>query len=244
MNKKTSEMVHNYWLNLSYYKEVLPNGLQVYLMKKEKFHKTYGIFMTNYGSLDQEFVPLGKKEFIKTPAGIAHFLEHKLFELENGEDASTLFSEIGADSNAYTTYDMTAYLFETVNHVERAVEILLDFVQNPHFTDASVEKERGIIEEELKMYLDKPSIALYMGLLKAMYKENEVREEIGGTVKSIGKIDKELLNLCYNTFYHPSNMVLVIVGNIEPNELIQVIKNNQANKHFEKKKLKLKGNII
>lgn len=214
------------------YTATLKNGLRVFLMPKEGFVKTYGLFVTNYGSLDNEFIPLDRNEFVKVPAGIAHFLEHKVFEQEDNKDASTLFAQLGADANAYTSFTETAYLFSTTSHVLEATKLLLDFVQKPHFTEESVEAEVGIIEQELKMYMDRPGTALMQGGLQMMYKENTIRNDIGGTLQSIKEITYQDLLRCYQTFYHPNNMIFVLVGQFEPEEVLQTIIENQEAKSF------------
>ena len=227
-------LVENKKLNERYYFEVLENGLKVYLMPKKDFHKTYAIFSTKYGSRDIEFIPIGKKDYIKTPEGIAHFLEHKLFENEDGTDASNLFAALGAEVNAFTTNYQTAYLFSTTSDVEKNVILLLDFVQKPYFNKEGIEKERGIIEQELLMYLDQPQNIQYYGILKGLYKYNNIRNEIGGTIDSIKQINEDLLYTCYQTFYQPNNMTLAIVGNFDLDIILQLIKENQAKKIFPK----------
>ena len=201
-------------------------------MPKAGFAKTYGLFVTNYGSLDNEFIPLDGQEFKKVPAGIAHFLEHKVFELEGDKDASNLFAQLGADANAYTSFTETAYLFSTTSNVLEATKLLLDFVQNPHFTEESVEAEVGIIEQELKMYMDQPGSALMQGGLQMMYKENTIRNDIGGTLQSIKEITYQDLLTCYQTFYHPGNMIFVLVGNFDVDAALKTISENQAGKTF------------
>jgi predicted Zn-dependent peptidase len=187
---------------------------------------------TKYGSIDHKFIPLKNDNFVEVPDGIAHFLEHKLFDLGNGKEASDLFAEYGAESNAYTSYDRTAYLFSATSQIDECLTLLLDFVQTSHFTPESIEKEQGIIEQELMMYLDKPSSVIYQGLLEAMFEKNHVRIDIGGTVNSIKKINKDWLDLCYQTFYHPSNMTLVVVGKVDPEHTMELIKKNQTSKTF------------
>lgn len=226
--------IENKTINEVYYVETLDNGLKVILYPKNDFYRTYAIFATKYGSQDVEFVPLNSEEFIKTPEGIAHFLEHKLFENEDGTDASNLFAQYGADVNAFTTVNETAYLFSATSNIEENVKLLLNFVQEPCFKKESIDRERGIIEQELLMYLDQPQSVQYYGILKGMYKENNVRNEIGGTPESIKEIDEELLYTCYNTFYHPSNMQFVIVGKFDVEKMIDLIKQNQNTKVFEK----------
>lgn len=244
MIKHTNEI-----LKEEYYEETLENGLKIFLMPKNNFYKTYAVFATKYGSRDTEFIPLGKNEYIKTPEGIAHFLEHKLFENENGVDVSNLFAKYGGDANAFTTNEQTAYLFSTTSDFEKNLELLLDFVQNPYFSKDGIKKEQGIIEQELLMYLDQPQNVQYFGLLKTLYEKNSIRNEIGGNVESIKKINEDLLYTCYNTFYHPSNMVLSIVGNFDLEKIINLIKNNQKKKVFEepteiKRKYYLEGSNV
>lgn len=222
----------NKTINESYYVETLDNGLKVFLYPKKDFYRTYAIFSTKYGSQDLNFIPIHGTNYIKTPEGIAHFLEHKLFENEDGTDASNLFAKTGADVNAFTTANQTAYLFSATSNIDENVELLMDFVQEPCFKKEGIERERGIIEQELLMYLDQPQSVQYYGVLRGMYKENSVRNEIGGTPESIKKIDEELLYTCYNTFYHPSNMQLAIVGHFDVESMIELVKKNQAKKEF------------
>ncbi|MBU9722681.1 MULTISPECIES: EF-P 5-aminopentanol modification-associated protein YfmH [Bacillaceae] len=215
------------------YYEELPNGLQVYLLPKPGFNKTYATFTTKYGSIDNHFIPLNEKEPLRVPDGIAHFLEHKLFEDEDG-DVFQLFSKQGASANAFTSFTRTAYLFSSTMNIEENLKTLLDFVQKPYFTEESVEKEKGIIEQEIKMYEDNPDWRNYFGLIGSMYKNHPVKIDIAGTVDSIYKTTKELLYTCYETFYHPSNMVFFVVGNLDPESTFKLIRENQAGKEFEK----------
>ena len=159
-------------------------------------------------------------------------MEHKVFELEGDKDASNLFAQLGADANAYTSFTETAYLFSTTSNVLEATKLLLDFVQNPHFTEESVEAEVGIIEQELKMYMDQPGSALMQGGLQMMYKENTIRNDIGGTLQSIKEITYQDLLTCYQTFYHPGNMIFVLVGNFDVDAALKTISENQAGKTF------------
>lgn len=220
-------------INETLYKNKLANGLQVYLLPKRNVSKTYGIFMTNYGSIDRTFIPLNEEKKITVPDGIAHFLEHKLFEKED-RDVFTDFLSAGASPNAYTSFTKTAYLFSTTKMVEKNVGTLLDFVQDPFFSEESVEKEKGIIEQEIKMYDDQPHFQGFMGTIKNMFHHHPVNINITGTVASIHTITKEDLYTCYHTFYHPSNMVLYVIGNFEEKSMIQMIERNQANKIFSK----------
>ncbi|WP_027417900.1 EF-P 5-aminopentanol modification-associated protein YfmH [Aneurinibacillus terranovensis] len=219
-------------LNETLYYEQLPNGLEVYILPKEGFSKTYASFTTKYGSIDNEFVAPGKGR-TKVPDGIAHFLEHKMFEEKEG-DVFAEFSANGASANAFTSFDRTAYLFSSTENVTRNVETLLNFVQNPYFTDENVEKEKGIIGQEIRMYDDNPDWRVYFGQISNYYHNNPVKIDIAGTVESISHITKELLYQCYETFYHPSNMLLFIVGAVNPEEIMQVVRDNQAKKPYEK----------
>lgn len=213
------------------YHETLDNGLQVYVLPKHGFSKTFAIFTTNYGSIDNEFVPLGQEAFTRVPDGIAHFLEHKLFEKEDG-DVFFKFGEKGAFTNAFTSFTRTAYLFSSTSNVEENLETLVDFVQEPYFTEETVEKEKGIIGQEIQMYDDDADFRVYFGAIENMYHHHPVKIDIAGTVESIADIDKDLLYLCYNTFYHPSNMILFIVGNVDPEQAIDQVRANQAKKTF------------
>ena len=214
------------------YYEKLANGLQVYLMPKAGFNKTYATFTTKYGSIDNHFIPLGKTKPITVPDGVAHFLEHKLFEKED-YDVFQKFSENGASSNAYTSFTRTCYLFSTTSDVEANLATLLDFVQAPYFTQETVEKEKGIIEEEIKMYDDNADFKAYFGVLNNLYANHPIKIDIAGTVESIYKITAEDLHTCYETFYHPTNMILFVVGDIDPTSLIQMIRENQAAKGYK-----------
>lgn len=213
--------------------EKLNNGLIVYILPKKGFNKTYATFTTKYGSIDNHFTPLGKDEFVKVPDGIAHFLEHKLFEKEDG-DVFQQFSRQGASANAFTSFTRTAYLFSSTSNVEENLETLMDFVQEPYFTEQTVEKEKGIIGQEIRMYDDNPDWRLYYGLIENLYEHHPAKIDIAGTVESISHITKDMLYECYNTFYHPSNMLLFIVGPVEPEKIMEQVKNNQARKSFAK----------
>ena len=206
------EKIYYQTLKETLFHEKLEKGLEVYLLPKIGFEKTYGLFSTRFGSIDTTFVPLGQKEMIKVEDGIAHFLEHKMFDMENG-DAADEFAKLGASSNAFTSSSRTAYLFSTTTNENDCVELLLDFVQSLNITDESVEKEKGIICQEIKMYDDDPISKVFLNSLKCMYNLCPVRIDVAGTVESINKINKEPLYNCYNTFYHPSNMVLAVCGN-------------------------------
>lgn len=228
MNKQTYENIAE-----TLYTEQLDNGLTVFLLPKPEMAKTYGIFTTNYGSIDQTFTPIGQSEKITVPEGIAHFLEHKLFEKED-HDVFADFGKQGASANAFTSFTKTAYLFSATNQIEKNVETLIDFVQDPYFSEQSVEKEKGIIGQEIKMYDDQPDWQSFMGTIKAMFKNHPINIDIAGTVESISKITKDDLYTCYNTFYHPENMTLFIAGNFNAEQMMNLIKSNQASKDFKK----------
>lgn len=218
-------------INETLYHEVLPNGLTVYLLPKNDYHKTYGLFSTNYGSIDNEFIPYGSDKKIKVPDGIAHFLEHKLFEKEDG-DVFQLFGQQGASANAFTSFAKTSYLFSTTDQVEKNLTTLLDFVQAPYFTEETVNKEKGIIGQEIQMYEDDPNWRMFFGILNNLYPEHPLHIDIAGTVESIEAITADDLYTCYRTFYQPSNMVLFVVGKLEPEKLMELIRTNQNAKDF------------
>ncbi|MCA0148569.1 MULTISPECIES: pitrilysin family protein [Rossellomorea] len=215
------------------YYEKMSNGLDVYILPKKGFNKTYATFTTKYGSIDNHFVPLDEDEFVKVPDGIAHFLEHKLFEKEDG-DVFQQFSKQGASANAFTSFTRTAYLFSSTTNVERNLETLIDFVQDPYFTEKTVEKEKGIIGQEITMYDDNPDWRLYFGVIQNMYKNHPVKIDIAGTIESITPITKDMLYQCYNTFYHPSNMLLFVVGSVDPEQIMNQVRSNQEKKDYEK----------
>ncbi|MCT1903808.1 EF-P 5-aminopentanol modification-associated protein YfmH [Oceanobacillus sojae] len=215
------------------YEEKLDNGLRVCLLPKPELAKTYGVFMTNYGSIDQSFVPIGQTEAINVPDGIAHFLEHKLFEKED-RDVFTDFTKQAASPNAFTSFTETAYLFSATSNIEKNVLTLVDFVQDPYFSEQSVEKEKGIIAQEINMYDDQPDWRLFMGTNKALFHNHPVNIDIAGTVDSIYTITKDDLYTCYHTFYHPENMILFVTGNFDAQEMMNLIKENQQKKSFDK----------
>lgn len=220
-------------LDETVYYEKMQNGLQVILIPKPGFAKTYGIITTDFGSIDNHFVPLQSDSEIVVPDGVAHFLEHKLFEGEK-HDAFDDFSKLGSSANAFTSFTRTSYLFSATSKVDENIETLLDFVQEPYFTEEGTEKEKGIIAQEIQMYEDNPDWRLFYGLLKNMYPKHPLSIDIAGTVDSIQAITPEILQTCYDTFYHPSNMNLVIIGNFPVEETMAVIRNNQDAKEFAK----------
>lgn len=226
------ESIHYDNLQEMLYYEVMDNGLHVYVLPKPGFQKTYATFATKYGSVDNHFKVQGESE-TRVPDGIAHFLEHKMFEEPEG-DIFAKFASNGASANAFTSFDQTVYLFSATENIHENLETLIDFVQNPYFTDQNVEKEKGIIGQEINMYQDNPDWRVYFGLIEAMYKVHPVHIDIAGTVESIGTITKEDLYTCYNAFYHPSNMLLFVVGGVDPEETMSLIRSNQARKSYDK----------
>jgi len=218
-----------------FYKE-MKSGLRVYFMPKEGYTKQYAIFATDYGSIDNIFVPIGEKEAIEVPEGIAHFLEHKLFE-DPEQSLFDKFSKLGASVNAYTNFNQTAYLFSTTENFYESLKLLIEFVQHPYFTDENVEKEKGIISQEINMYLDNPNWRVFFNCLRAMYNEHPVRIDIAGTVDSIQEITTELLYKCYNTFYNPTNMVLFVVGDLSFDEILKVVDKSERKDYEEVEKI-------
>lgn len=217
------EEIKSLRLNESYYKIKHPSGLTVLLYPMSGFSSAYALYGTRYGSIDTTFRSNANEEFITVPEGIAHFLEHKLFENEDGADAFELFAKTGASANAFTSFDRTCYLFSCSDHFEEALGILLNFVQSPYFTEKTVQKEQGIIGQEIKMLQDRPGLRALFNLLKALYVNHPVKVDIGGTVESIAKIDADLLYRCYRTFYNANNMVLAIAGNFDYRKALEIV---------------------
>ena len=201
------------------YKTTLKNGLKVFVCPRKNYTKKMGMFGTVFGSIDNELVDIDTKQRSKVPDGIAHFLEHKLFEQENA-NALDVFSKMGVDSNAYTSFDQTVYFFETADKYNECLEKLIEFVSTPYFTDENVEKEKGIIAQEIKMYEDDPNAVGYYNLLKGMYKNHPINIDIAGTVETITPIDKETLYKCYYSYYNLKNMFLIIIGDVDPEDII------------------------
>ena len=219
-------------LDLTLYKEKLKNGLEIYVVPFSNVNNNYVTFTTKYGSVNNEFVPIDSDSMFTAKVGIAHFLEHKLFEQKDGIDPFTFFSERGADANASTTYFKTTYLFAGPDFLEENVNYLLDYVQSPYFTDKNVDKEKGIIEQEIKMYQDDPFTVIREKNLYNIFNIHPYKYPIIGSIKSINSITKEDLYTCYNTFYHPANMFITVTGNVNPEEVIKLIKENQDKKKF------------
>ena len=191
------------------------SGLKAFVIPRKGYSKKYATFSTHYGSTDNEFIIPGESQATRVPDGIAHFLEHKLFEQKDGS-VMEKFSRLGSNPNAYTSFNQTVYLFSCTDRFEENLDLLLNYVQNPYITQESVEKEKGIIGQEIMMYQDDPGWRAFFNLLGAFYGKLPVRIDIAGTAESISKIDRDLLYKCYNTFYHPSNMVILVVGDVDP----------------------------
>lgn len=217
-------VIKNEKLNEKYIKLKHKTGLTVLLYPMEGYSTSTAIFATKYGSIDRTFKQSTSSNFTTVPDGIAHYLEHKLFENENGVDTFELFSKTGASVNAYTSFDRTAYFFSCIDNFDESLKILLNFVQKPYFTDETVQKEQGIIGQEIKMYEDDADWRVFFNCLENMYHNVAVNVNIAGTVESISKINKEVLYDCYNTFYNMSNMVLVIAGPFDIDSAVDIIK--------------------
>ena len=226
------EKIYNLRFDETYYKEVLPNGLEVTIFHKPDFKTTACTFGTKFGALHIH-QKIEDKEYNFNP-GLAHFLEHKLFESED-KDIMLEFNSIGANVNAFTSYDSTIYYFTTTKEdFDKPLNLLLDFVQSLNITEESVEKEKGIIIEELKMYLNMSDVRLVNESYSSLYETHPLRHDIGGTVESVTNTTKQELEECYRFNYHPSNMKLVIASSCDPNHIIDIVRENQNNKTFEK----------
>ena len=216
LKKVESRRTGDYYLTCKH-----PSGLDIFIYPKKDFLTTYAMFSTNYGSIDNCFRRSDESESVRVPDGIAHFLEHKLFENEDC-DAFERYAETGASANAFTSFETTSYLFAASDNVIPSLEILLDFVQKPYFTEATVKKELGIIGQEIKMYDDDPNWRVFFNMLEGMYYNHPIKKDIAGSVESIAEITPELLYRCYNTFYNLNNMSLVICGNTDVDEIMNL----------------------
>lgn len=218
------QVIENLKIKEKLYIEKLENGLTVMVIPKKGIQKKYIIWGTHYGSNESKFIVPGETEVTTVPDGVAHFLEHKMFEQESGVNSLDTLTALGVNANAYTTNDHTAYLFECTDNFYPAMDELMDYVQHPYFTDENVEKEKGIIGQEIMMYDDYPEWRVYLNTLEAMYHNNPVKLDITGTIETISHIDKEVLYRCYNTFYNPGNMAMVICGDFEPEAILEEVK--------------------
>ena len=210
-------------INEKVYVEELPNKMQIMVVPKHNTQNKYIIWATKFGSIDNHFIDPTTNEETIVPDGIAHYLEHKMFEQKSGVDSLYTLMGLGLNANAYTTSDHTAYLFGGVDNFYPGLDELMDYVQNPYYTDENVEKERGIIGQEINMYDNEPFSKLYINCMKGMYKNNTININTAGSIESISHITKETLYSCYNTFYHPSNTVMVIVGDFEPEKVVKEV---------------------
>lgn len=204
-----------------YYKGRHPSGLDIYLYPKENGSSTRAVFGTRYGSIDKCFQRSDEPAPETVPEGIAHYLEHKLFESEDG-DAFARYAETGANANAFTGFESTCYVFSCTDRLYDSLRILLDFVQSPYFTEETVAKEQGIIGQEIKMYEDLPGWRVFFNYLQAMYHAHPVRDDAAGTIESIAKITPEYLYRCYHTFYNLNNMALVLAGRFDVDKVLEV----------------------
>lgn len=210
------------------------SGLEIYIMPRKDYTKGYAIFGTKYGSVDSAFVVPGENEATEVPDGIAHYLEHKMFDQPDGSNVFEQFAKLGANANAFTSFNMTAYLFSATSNMMENLEVLMDYVQSPYFTEESVQKEQGIIGQEIRMYDDDADWKVFFNFLNCLYQKNPVRLEIAGTIESISKINSDYLYKCYNTFYNLSNMTLFVTGDIDVDETLAVIeKSIKKNDPFE-----------
>lgn len=220
LNVKTSEITGE-----TLYSAKHKSGLEIYIIPKKDYSKTYAVFGTRYGSVDSKFVVPGEKELTEVPDGIAHYLEHKMFDQPDGSNVFDQFAKYGGNANAFTSFNMTAYLFSATDNIEENLATLMDYVQSPYFTEESVQKEQGIIGQEIGMYDDNGGWRVFFNFLSCLYVNHPVKKDIAGTVESISHINADYLYKCYNTFYNLSNMALVIAGNIDPQKIISVIEN-------------------
>ncbi len=209
-------------LRETFYEERLPNGLLIRVIPRPDFAKTYSFFATDFGSIDTKFTMDGK--VYETPAGVAHYLEHKLFDMPDG-NVMQQFSALGGSPNAFTGYSMTAYHVESTENWRENLELLLRYVSTPYFTEESVEKERGIIAQEIRMYEDSSGSRMYENLFAALYQHHPIRVPIAGTVESIQDITAQTLYDCHKAFYDPSNMMLCVAGPVDPALVVESARN-------------------
>lgn len=199
------------------FRDTLPNGLRLSVMVKPGYSRCHAYFATDYGGADRRF-RLGSR-FIDTPAGVAHFLEHKMFDMPDGSNALSALAATGADPNAYTSAGLTAYFFDCTTDFYTNLEQLLRFVSTPYFTEESVQKEQGIIAQEIKMYEDEPGSVVFYELMRCLYERHPIRDDVAGTVESISEITAQTLYDCHKVFYAPGNMSLCVVGDVDPEKV-------------------------
>ena len=221
MMENKVQYIENEILGEGYYSIDHKSGLKIFVYPKPDYTSAYAVFGTKYGSIDTRFKRSDRESFTEIPAGTAHFLEHKLFESEE-LDAFQRYAKTGASANAYTSFDRTCYLFACTGHFKENFEILLDFVRHPYFTEETVQKEQGIIGQEIDMYKDSPEWECLFNLLECLYHKHPVKIDIAGTKDSIAQITAEMLFSCYETFYNLSNMALAVAGNVSLDEVLEI----------------------
>ena len=226
-------------INESYEKYLHPSGLEIYIFPK-KMSTAYAIFGAKYGSVHNKFLCDGKT--VSIPDGVAHFLEHKLFSNEDGSDSFVRFSKYGAEANAYTSFNRTAYLFNCTENLEESLAELLEFVTHPYFTEENVNSEKGIIAEEIKMYDDSPYDRCYYGMLEGLYQNHSIKRNICGSVESISRITPEMLYQCYDDFYNLSNMILIVCGDFDADKIFEVISQKLSTENRESKDIRINEN--
>jgi len=202
------------------YREQLSNGLTVIVLPRPGFSRKLAYFVTDFGSIHTDFSLEGRE--IHAPAGIAHFLEHKMFDLPGDRDVSAELAALGAGTNAFTSYDMTAYYISCTENFEPALRLLMEFVSTPYFTEESVQKEMGIIDQEIGMNEDAPDSCLFEALMQSLYREHPIRVPILGTSETIRQITPELLHDCHRAFYTPGNMMLCVIGDVDPDRVAEI----------------------
>lgn len=215
------------------YRATLPNGLRVFLQPKLEFQETYGIITANFGSVDTNFTPIGGNGDVTYPAGIAHFLEHKLFENEEGEDLLQEFVNLGAESNAFTSFTKTSYLFSGTENILENLTLLQELVCDAYFTEESVEREQGIIQQEIEMYQDNPDYRLFFSILANLYPDTPLAADIAGSKESIAAITVDDLDENFDTFYHPSNLSLFVIGNFDLEQVFASILETQSSLAYD-----------
>lgn len=206
-------------LDETLYRQTLPNGLTVLVVPKPGFTGKCAYFVTDYGAVHTGFTLDGVH--YDAPAGVAHFLEHKMFDLP-GRDVSAEFAAMGANVNAFTSYDMTAYYFSTTENFDACLRLLLEFVSTPYFTEESVQKEYGIIDQEIGMNLDDPGTQIFESLMLGLYAHHPIRVPILGNSESLRQITPEILHLCHRAFYTPTNMVLCVMGDVDAQSVAEI----------------------
>ena len=221
-------------LDETVFHEKLDNGLNIYVLRKKDYNTFSCYFITNFGALIDEFIPINEKEYHKFPKGVAHFLEHKMFEQETGPSVMEKFGSLLGSCNAFTNYEYTVYYVNGSDNFKDNLLFLIDYVQSPYFTDENVEKEKGIIDEERLMTLDQPQRTFSLKILSNIFNNYEYGKTVVGDKKDIYSITKEDLYRCYNTFYNPSNMSIIVVSNEDEEKVINYIKENQSKKKFDK----------